>query len=217
MNQPLISVIVPIYKVEEYLDRCVESIVNQTYKSLEIILVDDGSPDNCPQMCDSWAGKDNRIKVVHKENGGLSDARNAGMPFATGEIISFIDSDDWIEFDMFEKMLNRMQADNSDMVSCGVKWVEEDGSLIRDVTSEDEVLDTTVAMKTLLNDSKLKQHVWNKIYKHNLIKDIPFEKGLAFPSFSTPLRVRYPAFRSMPTRGGSPQEPCNLRISWGRS
>lgn len=177
MNNPLISVIVPIYKVEEYLDRCVESIVNQTYKNLEIILVDDGSPDNCPQMCDEWAEKDNRINVVHKENGGLSDARNAGMPFATGEIISFIDSDDWIDLDMFKKMLSRMQNDNSDMVSCGVKWVEEDGSLIRDVTSDDVVLDTTTAMKELLNDSKLKQHVWNKIYKYDLIKDIPFEKG----------------------------------------
>ncbi len=177
MREPLISVVVPIYEVEKYLDRCVESIVNQTYKNLEIILVDDGSPDNCPKMCDSWAEKDNRIKVVHKENGGLSDARNAGMPFATGEIISFIDSDDWIELDMFEKMLNRMQKDNSDIVSCGVKWVEEDGSLIRDVTSDDEVLDTTIAMKELINDKKLKQHVWNKIYKYDLIKAIPFEKG----------------------------------------
>lgn len=177
MNQPLISVIVPIYNVEKYLDRCVESIVNQTYKKLEIILVDDGSPDNCPQMCESWAEKDKRIKVVHKENGGLSDARNAGMPFATGEIISFIDSDDWIELDMFEKMLNRMQKDNSDIVSCGVKWVEEDGSLIRDVTSENEILDNKTAMKELLNDSKLKQHVWNKIYKYDMIKNIPFEKG----------------------------------------
>ena len=177
MPSSVISVIVPIYDVEEYLDRCVESIVNQTYRNLEIILVDDGSPDNCPQLCDSWAEKDNRIKVVHKENGGLSDARNAGMPFATGEIISFIDSDDWIELDMYEEMLNRMQADNSDIISCGVKWVEEDGSLIRDFTSENEVLDTKTAMKELLNDSKLKQHVWNKIYKYDLIKDIPFEKG----------------------------------------
>lgn len=177
MNQPLLSVIVPIFKVEEYLDRCVESIVNQTYKNLEIILVDDGSPDNCPQMCDEWAEKDNRIKVVHKENGGLSDARNAGLKITTGEIVSFIDSDDWIEFDMFERMLNRMIEDDSDIVSCGVKWVEEDGSVIRDVTSNDGVLDTQSAMKELLNDGKLKQHVWNKIYKYDLIKDIPFEKG----------------------------------------
>ena len=178
MSQPLISVIVPIYKVEEYLDRCVESIVNQTYKNLEIILVDDGSPDNCPQMCDFWAEKDSRIKVVHKENGGLSDARNAGMPFAIGDVVSFIDSDDWVELDMFEKMLSRMQKDNSDIVSCGVKWVEEDGTVIRDVTvNANEVLDTHSAMKELINDNKFKQHVWNKLYKYELIKGIPFEKG----------------------------------------
>ena len=92
----LISVIVPIYNVEKYLDKCVDSIINQTYKNLEIILVDDGSPDNCPQMCDDYAKKDSRIRVVHKENGGLSDARNAGMKVATGEYVSFIDSDDYI-------------------------------------------------------------------------------------------------------------------------
>ena len=99
MNKtPLISIIVPIYHVEQYLNRCVESIVNQTYSNLEIILVDDGSPDNCPKMCDDWAKRDSRIKVIHKGNGGLSDARNAGMKIAKGDVISFIDSDDWPEF-----------------------------------------------------------------------------------------------------------------------
>ena len=102
---PLISVIVPIYNVEKYLDRCVDSIINQTYKNLEIILVDDGSPDNCPQMCDDYAKKDSRIKVVHKENGGLSDARNVGMEVATGEYVSFIDSDDYISLDCYETVL----------------------------------------------------------------------------------------------------------------
>ena len=97
MNQPeLISIIVPVYKVEKYLDKCVESIVEQTYKNLEIILVDDGSPDNCPAMCDEWAQKDSRIKVIHKENGGLSSARNAGLDACTGEYIYFLDSDDYI-------------------------------------------------------------------------------------------------------------------------
>ena len=178
MSQPLISVIVPIYKVEEYLDRCVESLVNQTYKNLEIILVDDGSPDNCPKMCDDWAKKDSRIKVVHKKNGGLSDARNAGFEVATGDIISFIDSDDWIEPEMFETMLSQMEKDDSDIVSCGVNWVEENGSVIRTVTvSEDSVRDTHTAMQELINDNRVKQHVWNKLYKYDMIKDIPFEKG----------------------------------------
>lgn len=115
---PLISVIVPIYNVEKYLVRCVDSIVNQTYKNLEIILVDDGSPDRCPQMCDDYAEKDSRIKVVHKKNGGLSDARNAGMAVATGEYISFIDSDDWIETSMFELLLNNIFQYDCE-ISCG--------------------------------------------------------------------------------------------------
>ena len=97
MDEPLISVIVPIYNVEKYLNRCIESIVNQTYKTLEIILVDDGSPDNCPQICDEWKEKDNRIKVIHKKNGGLSDARNAGLDIAQGEYIAFVDGDDFLE------------------------------------------------------------------------------------------------------------------------
>ena len=94
---PLISVIVPIYNVEKYLARCVDSIVNQTYKNLEIILVDDGSPDNCPKMFDDWAAADSRIKVIHKQNGGLSSARNAALDIAVGDYLSFIDSDDYAE------------------------------------------------------------------------------------------------------------------------
>ena len=101
--QEKISVIVPIYNVEDYLHRCVDSIINQTYTNLEIILVDDGSPDNCLKICDEYAKKDSRIKVVHKKNGGLSDARNAGLEIATGEYIGFVDSDDYISLYFYEK------------------------------------------------------------------------------------------------------------------
>lgn len=179
MNQiPLISVIVPIFKVEQYLNRCIESLVYQTYSNLEIIVVDDGSPDNCPQMCDGWAIKDNRIKVIHKENGGLSDARNAGMQVATGDVISFIDSDDWIDLNAFEVMFNIMQDDESDIVSCGVNWVNEDGKLIRtESVIKHEILNSHDAMRDLLHDGKLKEHVWNKLYRRNVIENIPFEKG----------------------------------------
>lgn len=178
MEKNKISVIVPVYNVEKYLDRCIESIVSQTYKNLEIILVDDGSPDSCPQMCEFWAEKDNRIKVVHKENGGLSDARNAGMAVATGEYISFIDSDDWIEKDMLMKLYDCMQSDNSEIASCGVRWITDDGEVINNATvTDDTVLDTENAISELLEDGKLKQHVWNKLYKFDLIKDILFEKG----------------------------------------
>ena len=107
----LISIIVPIYKVENYLIRCIESIVCQTYENIEIILVDDGSPDKCPMICDEWAKKDERIKVIHKKNGGLSDARNAGIVIAQGEFLLFVDSDDYIEKDLCESCMNVMDED----------------------------------------------------------------------------------------------------------
>lgn len=111
-----ISVIIPVYGVEKYLDRCVESIVNQTFKNLEIILVDDGSPDNCPKMCDEWASRDARIRTVHRENGGQSCARNTGLSVATGDYITFVDSDDWIERDTYEyciKLFDRYKGANA--------------------------------------------------------------------------------------------------------
>ncbi len=120
---PLISVIVPVYKVEKYLNRCVESIVEQTYTNLEIILVDDGSPDNCGKMCDEWAEKDTRIKAYHKENGGLSDARNFGTSKSTADYIAFIDSDDYILPEYFEILYNNMVKYNADISCCKMKWI----------------------------------------------------------------------------------------------
>ena len=116
----LISVIIPIYKVEEYLAECIASVVCQTYTNTEIILVDDGSPDNCPQMCDEWACKDSRIKVIHKANGGISDARNAGIDAATGEYIAFVDSDDYIKPDMLKKLHSAICKENADIAACGI-------------------------------------------------------------------------------------------------
>lgn len=109
MMSDLISVIVLVYNLENYIVRTLDSILSQTYKNIEVIVVDDGSPDRCPQMCDDYAEKDSRIKVVHKKNGGLSDARNAGMAVATGEYISFIDSDDYVSDDFFECLLDDEQ------------------------------------------------------------------------------------------------------------
>lgn len=175
---PLISVIVPIYNVEKYLARCVDSIVNQTYKNLEIILVDDGSPDRCPQMCDDYAEKDSRIKVVHKKNGGLSDARNAGMAVATGEYISFIDSDDYVSDDFFECLLDVMNKENSDIAECSVVKFYEDNRF--DEFSDDlsvKTYDTQDAMSALIAENPFHQHVWNKLYKTELVKDIPYAVG----------------------------------------
>ena len=111
MKNSLISIIVPVYKVEPYLKRCIDSLIAQTYQYIEIILVDDGSPDQCPLMCDEYAKCDTRIKVIHKKNGGLSDARNAGLKMAIGEYVLYVDSDDYIERDSCERLLDGMQSD----------------------------------------------------------------------------------------------------------
>ena len=174
----LISVIVPIYKVEKYLDRCVQSIIDQTYPNLEIILVDDGSPDNCPVMCDKWAEKDPRIKVIHKENGGLSDARNAGLDIATGELIGFVDSDDWIAPEMYEKLVKTLHDDQSDIAACTVEMIWADGTPNKLLTVQENcTLERTEAQLALLNESKLKHPVWYKLYKKSIVTGIPFEMG----------------------------------------
>ncbi len=132
MNQPLISVVVPVYNVEQYLDRCVESIVNQTYTNLEIILVDDGSPDNCPTMCDEWAKKDARIQVVHKENAGLGMARNSGLAVAAGEFVCFIDSDDFVLPYAIETCLQEIEENNADTILYGRNDAYPDGRIVAD-------------------------------------------------------------------------------------
>jgi len=124
-EQPLISVIVPVYKVEAYLDPCVESIINQTYRNLEIILVDDGSPDRCPEMCDAWAAKDSRINVVHKKNGGASDARNAGLDVFLGDYVTFIDADDLVASDMVEVLFKGCVDNGADVSMCALQNFSE--------------------------------------------------------------------------------------------
>ena len=189
--QPMISVIVPIYKVEKYLKRCVDSIINQDYKNLEIILVDDGSPDNCPKICEEYAKKDTRIKVVHKENGGLSDARNAGIEVVSGEYIAFIDSDDYINESYISSLLYTMEKYDADISACNYFKVYEDSGIeeIESKTDQDLVMNNIEAMKdlfTLPNNSDVV--AWNKLYKTSLFtqNDIRFPKGkLHEDSFTT--------------------------------
>ena len=155
VSEDLISVIVPVYKVEKYLDRCVESIVGQTYENLEIILVDDGSPDSCGAMCDAWAQRDSRIKVVHKKNGGLSDARNAGVEASTGAWIGFIDSDDYIAPDMYERLHDLVKDPDVGIAICGVADVysnhtEEPPVVQTSIMTSEEVLSDIFLNKTLM-------------------------------------------------------------------
>ena len=181
-NKEVISVIVPVYKVEPWLDRCVESIVNQTYQNLEIILVDDGSPDNCPAMCDAWAAKDSRIKVIHKENGGLSSARNAGMAAATGAYIGFVDSDDWVDERMYQRLYEAMINTESDIASCGARRVWLDGKPAKELraVNRDCVFEQEAAMEALITAKGLVQTVWNKLYRRDVAQDVLFPDGLLY-------------------------------------
>lgn len=174
-----ISVIVPIYKVEPYLRRCIDSILSQTYKVLEIILVDDGSPDLCGAICDEYAEKNDRIRVIHKENGGLSDARNAGLEICTGEYIAFVDSDDWIEPTMYEKLLDNMLQFDADMSFGGVSDdVEENGSVrtakVSDYGETPFAESNVDAMKRYFLGSWA---AWDKLYKANLFDGIRYPVG----------------------------------------
>lgn len=174
----LISVIVPVFNVQEYIDCCVKSIVNQTYRELEIILVDDGSNDDSPILCDQWALIDSRIKVIHKTNGGLSDARNAGLAEATGKLIGFVDSDDWIAPEMYERLHAAIYKDGSDISACSVEMVWPDNDIRKMLTvRRNRTLNRNEAQKALLNETLLKQPVWYKLYKREVIGNILFEKG----------------------------------------
>lgn len=174
-----ISVIIPIYKVEKYLNRCVESVVNQSNRNLEIILVDDGSPDNCPKICEEWAEKDARIKVIHKENGGLSDARNAGMAAMTGEYVFFVDSDDWIHKETLKTLWSFQKKYDVDIIECKALPIGEEieDALINLDSIKVKTFDKESAMAALLREKPLKQTVWNKLYKRNMVEGIEFEVG----------------------------------------
>lgn len=174
--QDLISVIVPIYKVEAYLDECISSIVAQTHKNLEIILVDDGSPDNCGAICDAWAAKDSRIQVIHKENGGLSDARNAGIEIANGDYIAFVDSDDWIKPEMYETMLAALTRENADICACNILSCYADRQ-IKWGCCEYTTGNSEKILSMLYNDTAYPVSAWNKLYRRTLWAQIRFPKG----------------------------------------
>ncbi len=175
----LISVIVPVYKVEQYLPACVDSILAQTHKDLEIILVDDGSPDNCGAMCDEYARKDSRVRVIHKENGGLSDARNAGLAVCRGDYIGFVDSDDYIASDMYEVLASFAEREGLDVAMCGVTnvWPDHEESAADTppmvLTKPDEMIH-----EIWVNPKRIAAAaVWCRIYRASRYKDLLFEKG----------------------------------------
>lgn len=179
--KPLISVIIPVYKVEKFLPRCIDSVMKQTYTNLEIVLIDDGSPDQCGELCESYAKKDKRICVIHKENGGLSDARNVALDMIHGEYVCFIDSDDFVTIHYIENLYNAIKKTQADM-SCSsfINYFENDSILQK---TSNEIEDTLVTytseqcLEKMLYQDKIETVAWGKLYDATLFKDIRYPKG----------------------------------------
>ena len=182
----IISIIVPIYKVEKYLKRCIESLIHQDYQDIEIILVDDGSPDNCGIICDEYANKDTRIKVIHQKNGGLSAARNSGIDIAHGDYLMFVDSDDWVETNFCSFALKKCIETRSDIVVFGYNDVFNDRIVKRSIAPKNEKKYTTEEALKELHGGKILSFAWNKIYKADLFKtSIRYPKGRLFEDIGT--------------------------------
>lgn len=172
-----ISIIVPVFKVELYLRQCIESIISQTYQDLEIILVDDGSPDKCPAICDEYAVLDKRIRVIHKINGGLSDARNAGLEIATGDYIGFVDSDDWISLTMYEELISVAIEYGADISCCGYNRIDNNSVLESKLFSNKGKVSGIDLLRDIFCRNGDNVVVWNKIYNVNLFKNVRFPVG----------------------------------------
>lgn len=181
-----ISVIVPVYKVEKYLNRCLISLINQTYENLEIILVDDGSPDRCGTICDKFAEQYENVTAVHKSNGGLSDARNYGLKIATGELISFIDSDDYVDEDYFEYLYELLSKYNCQMSMCGMIGEDEIGNQIKlhtKITYESGCLKSKDALCKILYQEGFDVSAWGKLYRRFIFDNLQFKVGILYEDF----------------------------------
>ena len=189
-NKDLISIILPVYNVEKYLDKCMETIINQTYKNLEIILVDDGSPDNCPHMCDEWATKDKRVKVIHKPNGGVSTARNEGLKVAKGNFIGFVDPDDFIDVTMYEELYKCIKEKDAHMAMCRFTKTTENGEIINYIeTRFNDITNENIFLFYLLNyyfkkdgniyTDNIMGSNWRVLYKRDFIGTQKFIEGVA--------------------------------------
>lgn len=193
-EEACITLIIPVYNVEAYLGRCMESVLNQSYQNLEIILVDDGATDQSGHMCDEYAEKDNRIKVIHKKNGGLSSARNAALDIATGEYIGFVDSDDYIHPQMFTKLYEACIRNKSEISICCHYTERNDKLLIEDsIYDEEECLNHSQALETLIKDSGMKNYAWDKLYKAELFTDIRYPEGRNYEDIATTYLLFYKA------------------------
>ncbi|MFR9629249.1 MAG: glycosyltransferase [Rikenellaceae bacterium] len=192
INPPKVSIVVPIYNVEKYIDRCVLSLINQTLKDIEIILIDDGSPDNCPRICDDYADKDSRIKVLHKVNAGQGLARNDGIKLATGKYIAFIDSDDYADTIMFESLYENAEDNNLDICCCSFKRFYDNGRVVPAKWNKDNIMvvdkagieNIAMSLHHTTKDTILGTNVWGVLYSRDVICrfDIKFVSEREFAS-----------------------------------
>lgn len=198
-NNPLVSIIVPVYKVEPYLERCILSIISQSYQKLEIILVDDGSPDKCGEICEAFAQNDSRIRVYHKENGGLSDARNFGVERACGEYIAFIDSDDYIAPNYIEYLLSLLKKYNADIACCCMTETYEDTAdyITNDEIPNERLMTGKEACRELLGDLYYRVLVTacGKLYRSDIVKRYTFPVGKLHEDEATTCKYYYTADR----------------------
>ncbi len=196
--QDLITLIVPIYMVEPYLNRCIKSLVTQTYQNLEIILVDDGSKDNCPAICDAWAKKDSRIRVIHRKNGGLSAARNSGIDAAKGEYLAFVDSDDFVSEEFIETLYQACKQTGSLIAQCRYEYVDGD-KMTKDkeeVTEPMEVYSGKEMIKGMSwRDGAYNVVAWNKLYHKSLFESVRYPKGRIHEDEATTHKLFYQAER----------------------
>ncbi|MBQ3041417.1 MAG: glycosyltransferase [Clostridia bacterium] len=187
-----ISIIVPVYKTEKYLDKCIESILNQTFKDFELILVDDGSPDNCGKICDEWAKKDDRIVVIHKENGGVSSARNTALNNIKGEYVGFVDSDDTIEPTMYEKLYNNLIDSNAQISVCDFKFITPSGVQENKSEIKTEIYDSSVALEVVLKGKPFAGHLCNKLFKAELFENVRLDEDIyIFEDMLAVLRILF--------------------------
>ena len=189
MKNDLISIIIPVYKVEKYLEKCIESVLKQSYTNLQIILVDDGSPDNCGKICDEYAKKDSRIEVIHKVNGGLSDARNVGISKAKGRYIGFVDSDDYIKEDMYEILLNLIKKYDADVSICNLYDVIDGNECIRNKENGIREYSRLDILKEVLLDKNIQSYAWNKLYEKELFDEIKYPIGKKYEDIGTTFYV----------------------------
>ncbi|MBE5962332.1 MAG: glycosyltransferase [Lachnospiraceae bacterium] len=190
-SNDLISVVVPIYNVEKYLKKCIDSLIAQTYKNLQIILVDDGSPDRCGEICDAYAKQDKRITVLHKKNGGLSDARNAGIELCKGKYVTFVDSDDYLSEECILYLYKTLVENNADLSICGFKYITESGKIINKLNSEEvtKVMNQEEALYELCNNILFPNSAWAKLYKIEDFNDIRYPVGRLFEDIPTTYKL----------------------------